>query len=743
MTKNDQIKDLNDEDQELTPEELAELAEQQKQEEQALEERRKLEELIREEYTNVRKVFANPPIKGPELDKDGTASFEFLKKLVHINPGFVEKLAKHKDTKAIIRGLFSHEFGHYFNHPYTLALHMWLSHAAQKEFKEHAQAVYGFFTDFQNNILTYNRDFCRKDLATTLEATVLDGHDPVFTALCLGYKEHGMELSVEMSEEPKKARELLAYVTELKENGFPISLNEEYEERIQEFHAKVIQKELTEEIKKMIEEDSKNATVSKTTTTSIGGIDVPSHLIGPVLEEFSKRMEEPIDYEKIISHIEKYKAKVEHIEKLILETGSELKTQDVSPRQDRGFQESIMYKFGRTIMPLLELKDDEDQKKKNGSGKGNGTGEGGQGQGISSDTLITPELIDGLSPAEKKQLKEALTDLVLGKCGQKITKGQFEELKKHFFPDENKPSQQGHGIGLGETDVSNAEKDTVDTYTLLAKKCGTYMRPKRIPAISTTPFVFGQTEFQPGDDPSGIDTVFSGGKILPGLTLNNDFTRVPELSVSQAVPNLILYKDASGSEPDPRQTICYGTIAATILALSYIQSGSTVGIALFDGETTPLLVTRDPYAAVQKLCSYKGGGTVVNIPKLLEHVKDMGGYVPRSRDITPEELRSNPMLRQFMEKQAHVKGQTMGKNLTDFVIMTDGGIANVYELLTFFGEHPEYRPTIIHNGGGFGLALKGYNGKSGDYQGVRVLRADSGEDCIAIAKKHMQDRLIK
>jgi len=405
-----------------------------------------------------------------------------------------------------------------------------------------------------------------------------------------------------------------------------------------------------------------------------------------------------------------------------------------------------MYKFGRTIMPLLELKDDDDQQKKNGSGDNEGKvgqGSNGQGNGISSNTLITPELIEGLSPAEKRQLKEALTDLVLGNCGQKITKEQLEDLKKYFFPNENKPTPKGNGVGLGETDVSDAEKDTVDTYMLLANKCGTYMRPKRIPTISTTPFLFGQTEFQPGDDPSGIDTSFSGGKILLGLTLNDDFTKVPEYSVSNAVPNLILYKDASGSEPDPRQTICYGTIAATILALSYLKSGSTVGVALFDGETTPLLVTRDPYEAVQKLCSYKGGGTVVNIPKLLEHVKDMHGYMPRSKDITPEELRSNPNLRRFIEKSAKVTGQTMGKNLTDFVIITDGGIANVEELLSFFKEHPEYRPTIIHNGG-FGIDLQGYDGtKNGDYQGIRVLRADSSEDCIAIAKKHMQDRLLK
>ena len=74
--------------------------------------------------------------------------------------------------------------------------------------------------------------------------------------------------------------------------------------------------------------------------------------------------------------------------------------------------------------------------------------------------------------------------------------------------------------------------------------------------------------------------------------------------------------------------------------------------------------------------------------------------------------------------------------------MTDGGIANLGELLTFFYDHPECRPTIIHTSG-FSLALPGYDQETnGTYGGITVYRAHRGEDIVTFTRKAVRQNLL-
>ena len=61
---------------------------------------------------------------------------------------------------------------------------------------------------------------------------------------------------------------------------------------------------------------------------------------------------------------------------------------------------------------------------------------------------------------------------------------------------------------------------------------------------------------------------------------------------------------------------CYGTLAGAIFIMSYLRSGSEVGVAIFDTETTDVVHSYDENELLAALCSYKGGGTDLDMKKL-------------------------------------------------------------------------------------------------------------------------------
>jgi hypothetical protein len=402
---------------------------------------------------------------------------------------------------------------------------------------------------------------------------------------------------------------------------------------------------------------------------------------------------------------------------------SELKSIIVSASQDCGLQYSQLLRFGEAIKPLLPKQ------------KSQGSHPNGKKQ------LITPEDIKNLPVHLQNKVEEELKKLMT-----KLPKDLYGDIKKHFFGKEEPVEGAGSGIGDTPDKMKLAEKETIDYYRDLAQQFGIYIRPKRSLSMSTVNITFGKKDFKPTDSSLALDLRFSGGKILPGLTKTVRKEKVPFPNTQEIIPNLILYKDASGSMPDPKEHKCYGTAAGTIFILSYLRSYANVGIALFDAETSSVLFSRKEDELLKVLCGYKGGGTEVDIEQLKKDLEKSNDYRLRlDQGLNMEEIKRNPFFRRYLIKNAKITGvdRLQIKGNTDFVIITDGGIGNIKTLIDIFHEHKEYRPTIIHTGS-YTLDVEGYDQKtSGFFDGITIYKAGNREDIIGITKKTLIHNLLK
>ena len=583
---------------------------------------KKLEELIRKKFEDIKNTYYRPPISGPKIirkdEELSTAFLDWLNLVVGINIDFVNKLSQHEDIETIIEGLITHEFGHYNFHPKELSMKLYLSYQAEKTFKELAQDVYGYFTDFENNMMIYYQDMKKESLAKILRASYMLAKDSkVTTALMLYYKE------------------------------------------------------------KM-------------------GIDVD------------------IDLKRFDNSTRKKIAKaVKELKKIIIDS-----------KQDHGLQYSQMFMFGNAIKPLLK----EEKNKAcmvflSGGNK-----------------LIRKKDIEGLPIDAREKVERAIRKLI-----KVLPKKAYEDIKKHFLVErEESRESSGIGIGLGSLDIKLADKETIRYYKEAAKEYGIFIRPRRTRGISSVDIVFGQRDFKPTDQTVNIDVRYSGGKILPGLTKTRRTEKIPYPSTIEILPTLILYKDASGSMPDPRYKKSYDTIAGAMFILSYLRSHAKVGVALFDSNTSDIFYSNNEDELLSVLCGYKGGGTSIDIERLKKDLKESKqDYL---LDIKlEEEVKRNPFFRKYLIKKAHVnvsKIETNNKKIVDFVIITDGGIDNIDEVIGFLNDNQQYRPTIIHTGT-FELKIPGYdNETSGMYEGISVLKCNTRQDIIEMSKKIIMKNLL-
>ncbi len=392
----------------------------------------------------------------------------------------------------------------------------------------------------------------------------------------------------------------------------------------------------------------------------------------------------------------------------------------LSQEVNYSLQSSQLQRFGQAILPLV----DESPPLQCGSGG-----------------MMIPEIVVDLPADKQQEVREALRALI-----RHIPKKLYHELERHFFPrEESARRTQSLGIGTSFTEETIADAQTVEYYREAAKQYGIYIRPRRGVALSTTDIVFGKREFQAGRGTRGLDIRYSGGKILPGLTTMERMEKIIYPANREITPNLLLYKDASGTMPKPMESTCPGTIAGAILVLSYRRSGAAVGIALFDSETTEVMYSLNENELLAKLCGYKGGGTAVDIEKLKKDLAEQEKSFLPPLNLSQRELREHPLMRKYLIKEARVSTRGLQvKQFTDFVIITDGGIANLDELTAFFRENQvQYRPTIIHTGD-FSLDIPGYDqATAGTYGGITVYKANTREEIIAMTKKAARKNLLE
>ena len=701
-----------------------------------------LEERMPALFEQVKTKYTRPPIYGPDIFTEespvsgkGTALFNFLTMRIGINTPFVRRLSQggKRSEDKITKGLSSHEFGHYVLHPFQLSLSLYLSYMAQKEFKELAASIYPLYTDFVNNQLILDRDYCREDLREMLIA------------------------SWEVSEREPWRAAICSVLNERYKFGLDIDLKE-YEEYIPSYAKRVIR--------------------------------------------IAEALGEPLSADEIDKHKKNVRPLVEHAISELTDICVK-SPQDYGTRNEHiinGLQYSQLHRFGEAITPLIELeghagggsgdeegegndegedsegggngsedkeggnkdekdgkkgKDDEDKdekEKKKSKGKGKGKGKIiidilGEGGGRGAGELITPEDVKNLPPNLRTKINGALRDLL-----KNMPPDLYNKIKGHFLGEDKSTSpEQGTGIGTGSVDTKDAKKETVEFYRDAAKYFGLMIRPKRSLSPSRVYIPFGKKEFRTTDSAIGLDTRFSGPRILPGLTKTRRVEPIPYPPTREIIPALLIRKDASGSMWNPNDLghKCYGTLAGAIFIMSYLRSGSEVGVAIFDTETTDVVHSYDENELLAALCSYKGGGTDLDMKKLRKDLDEgmWGGRLLIDRNIDIEELKRNPIYRSFLKayerKNAivNVKG-LKAKRMTDFVIITDGGIGNIDELLQFFHDNQEFRPTILHTGG-YEIKVPGYDGKtSGIYEGITIWKAETREDIIEMTHKSLKENLL-
>ncbi|MEK6928578.1 MAG: hypothetical protein AABW65_01310 [Nanoarchaeota archaeon] len=400
----------------------------------------------------------------------------------------------------------------------------------------------------------------------------------------------------------------------------------------------------------------------------------------------------------------------------------------VADSQEYGFHTAQLKIFGESILPLLES--DE---------KYGGNSMQGLKNLIYSGAIqrITAEDIENLPEVEKDKIITALE-----KISKRISKGDYEKIMEYFLKKSPESDVRGKGIGKTPLDNKIAEMSVVEYYKTLARAHnGIVIRPKRISALQLQNIEFGLKEFHPSDNPSRIDLRFSGGMIIPGLTKTRRQRKILSPSELDVVPSLILYKDASGSMPDPSADKCYATLAGTMLVQSYIGSGAEVKIALFDASCDELSQTKREDELLRILCSYKGGGTTFDIEKMRKELEE----TRKNYYMDEKMLASHPLAKSYMKKQARVTMRAREKkgNLADIVIITDGGISNIKELTSFLNENQNYRPIILHTEG-FSLDIPGYDQKtSGTYDGISIYKINSVDDFIKFGKKILYENLLQ
>lgn len=416
------------------------------------------------------------------------------------------------------------------------------------------------------------------------------------------------------------------------------------------------------------------------------------------------------------------------IQKKIEETANELEQIIITSDENYRIQFSQLMRFGNAINPLLEIEN-------NGASMFLFL----YLQLSGANKLITKREIDDIPLEERIKIEGALKNLL-----KSLPKETYEEMKKHFLDEDNedKRTDKKINIGVGSEDVVLADKKTIEYYRDAAKEFGIYIKPRRTKGVSATPINFGKEDFRPDRGVNGIELTYSGGKIIPGLTKIKKKEKVPYLTSIESLPTLLIYKDASGSMVDPSKKKCYATIAGTIFLLSYLRSGANVGISLFDSSATDVFYSRKEEELLTLLCGYKGGGTKIDIEKLKKDLEKKKEKIHLDSRII-EDVKNNPLFRKYLKKSCNISVSNLQKEkYIDLVIITDGGISNINDLIKFMKDNPNYRPTIIHTSD-FEIEIKGYDQKtSGVYEGISILKGTKKEDIIDLAKQMIKRNLL-
>jgi hypothetical protein len=328
-----------------------------------------------------------------------------------------------------------------------------------------------------------------------------------------------------------------------------------------------------------------------------------------------------------------------------------------------------LFTFGEIVIDMV--------KKYGGKPEGFGPGDG--------------DVRKALRNATPGEIKDALREI-----SQKITRKEYEQIKEWLKENGVKtPKVHNKSIGTSEGDLP-VDQEVIDYYKQLSMMYPLIVTKKLLDTDTTARSWSKTKKWRPGDDPNLALPGSSGGRLLPGVTRSIMIDERPVRTTDYKVPHLLLIGDSSGSMPDPKQSKSYAVLGGYCAARSYHLHGSSVGIINFSGSSFYLPYTRELDEALGAISAYQGGGTTVDV----EMVRKMMG--PEMADLylrNPErDMRGLP--REAVKKAITLNMGSIEAALSaesiDVIMLTDGGISNLNEVLELFREKAAInRATII------------------------------------------------
>lgn len=370
-----------------------------------------------------------------------------------------------------------------------------------------------------------------------------------------------------------------------------------------------------------------------------------------------------------------------------------------------------IWAFGGIILKMLE-KNDKSKK---------------SGYGMPGDCDVK-EILKNVT---RDELKEALRDL-----SYKLNKGEFDKLKewlkKNGLPEHILKSlipangSKGIGTSIGELPV---DQDVLEYYLDLSKKYPIAIAKKLLPSGKIIQVHAGVEKWRVGEDSIMALPLTTGGKFLPGITRRIQREPRKIRSTGQKTPHLLLVVDSSGSMPNPKSFKSHAVLGGYCAARSYHIQGSHVGVINFSGSSFYLPYTRKLEHALGAISAYQGGGTTVD----LEMIKKMLGNEMYELYKSVPESSMRPVPREAMKKEISLNMPQFEEAFTadsvDVIMITDGGIWNLNELLDLFEEKSQINRASVILAHGYAQEISERKGK------INVHKIDKPEDILTIAIK--------
>lgn len=309
------------------------------------------------------------------------------------------------------------------------------------------------------------------------------------------------------------------------------------------------------------------------------------------------------------------------------------------------------------------------------------------------------QLEDALNEiAERKSIHEyeRIKRFVNGKTGK-----QFGEQGKE---------KSNTLIGGLESSTIEWNNNLVDVYTRKARGKGIIIH-KKLLAVDASTLTPDDIERYKVGDPAHLFLPYSSPGILPSITKRIELNPTKSVDKQFTYPDLFISLDTSGSMMDPR-FMSHAVLAAFVLSLNYYMNSTKVGVMNFSCDSAFLFPTRELGDVHKLLCAYWGGGTVYDVKKIKEYINllsfndDLGikGYsFSDKRDYERLLSQLDPEKRkEFEHKQLDVNLNERVNEVyekLDHVMITDGGICNLGEVINYFNSiSSATRNTILVTG---------------------------------------------